>query len=71
MVKDTNFFILYNRGGNAMSLVEKIIRIIVIIGVAICIIFAVKKSDWQQATFWLLTLITLTWLPGVQVKSKK
>ena len=54
-----------------MSLVEKIIRIIIIIGVAICILLAVKKNDWQQATFWLLTLITLTWLPGIQVKQKK
>lgn len=54
-----------------MSLVEKIIRIVIIICVAICTILAVKKSDWQQATFWLLTIITLTWLPGVQAKSKK
>ena len=42
---------------------KKILRLIIIIGVVICIILAVKKSDWSQAIFWLLTFCTLVYVP--------
>lgn len=42
---------------------EKILKLIIIIGVVICIILAVKKSDWSQAIFWLLTFCTLVYVP--------
>ena len=42
---------------------KKILKLIIIIGVVICIILAVKKSDWSQAIFWLLTLCTLVYVP--------
>ena len=37
--------------------------VFIIIGVVICIILAVKKSDWSQAIFWLLTFCTLVYVP--------
>jgi len=45
------------------NILEKILRLIIIIGVAICIILAVKKSDWSQAIFWLLTFCTVVYVP--------
>jgi len=54
-----------------MSIIEKIVRILVIVGVAICMILAVKNKDWTQGIFWLLTILTLTLLPGVPTKNKR
>lgn len=54
-----------------MKLVEKIIRIIILVGVALCMILAVKDKDWTQGIFWLLTFITLTYLPFISKSDKK
>lgn len=54
-----------------MSTIEKIIRIVIIVGIAIYLILAIKDNDWTQGIFWLLTILSLTYLPGIKFKDKK
>ena len=43
-----------------VRILENIIKFIIMIGVVVFMILAVKKNDWTQGIFWLLTLICLT-----------
>ena len=52
-----------------MRLADKIVRVIILIGVAIYMLLAIKGNDWTQGIFWLLTIFLLEFLPPI-AKSK-
>lgn len=54
-----------------MKLVEKIIRIIILVGVAVYMLLAIKENDWTQGIFWLLTIFLLETLPSISFKKDK
>ena len=42
-----------------MKLLDKIVRVVILIGVAVFMLLAVKDDDWTQGIFWLLMIFLL------------
>lgn len=54
-----------------MKLLDKIVRVVILIGVAVYMLLAIKENDWTQGIFWLLTLFLLWTLPPISFKKDK
>lgn len=42
-----------------MKLLDKIVRVVILIGVAVFMLLAIKENDWTQGIFWLLMIFLL------------
>ena len=42
-----------------MKLLDKIVRVVILIGVAVFMLLAIKEDDWAQGIFWLLMIFLL------------
>lgn len=51
-----------------MKLLDKIVKVIVFISIAVFMLLAIKEDDWTQGIFWLLTIFLLETLPPISFK---
>ena len=42
-----------------MKLLDKIVRVVILIGVAVFMLLAIKENDWTQGIFWVLMIFLL------------
>ena len=51
-----------------MKLLDKIVKVIVFISIAVFMLLAIKEDDWTQGIFWLLNILLLETLPPISFK---
>lgn len=42
-----------------MKLLDKIVRVVILISLAVFMLLAIKEDDWTQGIFWLLMIFLL------------
>ena len=54
-----------------MKLLDKIVRVVILIGVIVYMLLAIKDDNWTQGIFWLLMIFLLETLPPISFKKDK